>query len=65
MKRIAARARATDHQWILVRQGRKHELWSCGEQRVTVPRHAEINEYTAEGIFKDLEVILGESWWRR
>jgi len=57
--------KATEHAWILVREGRQHELWCCGEHRVTVPRHAAISEYTAEGIFKDLEVILGESWLRR
>jgi hypothetical protein len=31
---------------------------------VTIPRHREINELTALGIFKSLEPELGENWWR-
>lgn len=44
--------------------GAKHEAWVCGETPVTIPRHREINEYTAEGIMKHLEPELGEDWWR-
>jgi mRNA interferase HicA len=45
--------------------GTKHEAWTCGETTVTIPRHREVNEYTAEGIMKDLELELGEEWWRQ
>ena len=44
--------------------GGKHEIWVCGTTEVVIPRHREINEYTAEGIMKYLETELGEDWWR-
>lgn len=48
----------------LVRQGSQHEFWEVGGLRFTIPRHREINEWTAEAIMRDLEPILGEDWWR-
>jgi hypothetical protein len=64
LRRIARRARAGSVEWRLVREGRQHEIWQCGTTRVSVPRHREINDYTAEAIMKDLEQDLGEDWWR-
>ena len=64
-ERIAAAATARGTIWRKVRDGKRHELWQCGSTSVTIPRHREINEYTAEGIFKDLEQELGDKWWRR
>jgi hypothetical protein len=64
LRRIARRARAGSVEWRLVREGRQHEIWQCGTTRVSVPRHHEINNYTAEAIMKDLEQDLGEDWWR-
>lgn len=65
IRKIGDRARVARVEWDLVREGRRHELWRCGSQQVTIPRHAEINEYTCEGIFKELQSMLGENWWRR
>jgi hypothetical protein len=48
----------------LSRQGRRHEFWEVGDFLFAIPRHREINEWTAEGIMRDLEPILGENWWR-
>jgi predicted RNA binding protein YcfA (HicA-like mRNA interferase family) len=39
--------------WKLVRHGSKHDIWTNGEYEVVVPRHVEINEYTAKGILKE------------
>ena len=42
---------------VLRRQGAKHEFWlnpATGECQ-SVPRHKEINEYTARAILEDLE----------
>ena len=36
--------------WWKYGEGAKHEKWTNGEQKTTVPRHREINEYTAKGI---------------
>jgi hypothetical protein len=47
-----------------IRQGSRHEFWEVGGLRVAIPRHREINEWTAEAIMKDLEPILGLDWWR-
>ncbi|OHB76902.1 MAG: hypothetical protein A2Z25_14895 [Planctomycetes bacterium RBG_16_55_9] len=38
--------------WSLVRRGRRHDIWACEEREVAVPRHVEINEYTAKAIIR-------------
>ena len=35
--------------------GAKHDKWTNGRDSVPVPRHNEINEYTAKGIVKEAE----------
>lgn len=37
--------------WRLVRHGR-HDLWARGRERLVLPRHAEINEYTTRAILR-------------
>ena len=64
LARIRDAATGAEIEWVMIRQGANHEVWSCGGQRVTVPRHREINEYTAESILRDLAVVFGEGWWR-
>ena len=39
--------------WLLVRHGSPHDVWSTGEREIVVPRHNEINEYTARAILKE------------
>lgn len=41
--------------WYLLRQGGRHEIWTNGEHTVPVPRHKDINEFTAKGILKKVE----------
>ena len=48
----------------LIRQGSRHEFWDVGGLRVAIPRHRDINDWTAEAIMRDLELILGKGWWR-
>jgi mRNA interferase HicA len=38
--------------WRLVRRGGRHDIWALGDREVAVPRHDEINEYTARAIIK-------------
>lgn len=38
--------------WELIRHGRKHDIWTNGTLEIAVPRHKEINEYTAKAILK-------------
>ncbi len=49
--------------WKLDRQGSTHD-WTCGPVNVTVPRHREINEMTANGICRTLEKAFGKGWRR-
>jgi len=64
-RRIQRAAQARRIQWRLVRQGGRHEVWQCGRTKVTIPRHREVNEITAQGIFTTLEAELGLGWWKR
>jgi hypothetical protein len=50
MTRLRALAADADLEAAFVRQGANPELWSLGSQRLTTPRHREINERTAHGI---------------
>jgi hypothetical protein len=43
----------------MLRQGANHELWVFNGQRVTIPRHSEINENTANAIIGEAERTLG------
>ncbi|HYJ33853.1 MAG TPA: hypothetical protein VE326_11590 [Candidatus Binatia bacterium] len=47
-----------------VREGGDHSIFRCGSTSISVPRHREINEFTARGILRDLEDELGKGWWR-
>jgi predicted RNA binding protein YcfA (HicA-like mRNA interferase family) len=52
MKRRELEGRLRALGWSLVRRGRRHDVWACGEREVAVPRHVEINEYTARAILR-------------
>jgi hypothetical protein len=64
VRRVRTAAREASLDWELLRTGREHDVWICGRTKIAIPRHREINPYTAEAIFKDLEAELGEDWWR-
>ncbi len=38
---------------LLKGRGSKHDAWSNGAYTVYIPRHREINEYTAKAILKE------------
>ncbi len=38
--------------WYLLREGGGHSIWTNGDLTEPVPRHNEINEYTAKEIIK-------------
>jgi predicted RNA binding protein YcfA (HicA-like mRNA interferase family) len=64
IKKISKAGKAKGLVWSLVRQGGQHTLYQLGSTKVSVPRHSEINEMTAQSIMKDLEDTLGKGWWR-
>lgn len=49
---------------IMKRQKGSHQMWICGSTLVVIPKHAEVNEITVEGIGKTLEAEFGRDWWR-
>lgn len=65
LKRIRDEAKRVGLSCDQRREGASHTVFALGPLEFTVPRHSEINEYTAEAIMKDLEEQLGKGWWRR
>jgi hypothetical protein len=53
MKRHELEKRLKNLRWTLARHGNKHDIWTNGEYEIAVPRHNEINEYTAKAILKE------------
>lgn len=47
IKKLKAAGATFDH------EGANHTVYKVAGQIITVPRHREINEYTANGILKD------------
>jgi mRNA interferase HicA len=50
MKRRELEKRLGRLGWRFRRHGSRHDVWGRGEAELVVPRHAEINEYTARAI---------------
>jgi hypothetical protein len=65
IQRIRTAATAQRVPCLLIREGGRHEFWEVGGVRVSIPRHRDINQWTAEAIMRDLDEILGNDWWRR
>jgi hypothetical protein len=63
IKKVRAAARAAGLAFE-VTGGGDHDKVVVGTHEVALPRHTEINELTAQAIFKRLEKELGEDWWR-
>ena len=53
MKRKALENRLKKMDWMMVRHGRRHDIWTNDDFEIAVPRHSEINEYTAESILRE------------
>ncbi|CAN5908865.1 hypothetical protein BH23ACT10_BH23ACT10_22550 [soil metagenome] len=56
-QRLRASAATVDVDLEFLREGANHEVWSLGGQRITIPRHREINERTAQGIIKTAQEV--------
>ena len=65
LKRLRDAAKAQELDFVEVREGANHTIFALGGFQFAIPRHNEINEYTAQAIMKDLSDQLGEDWWRR
>jgi hypothetical protein len=65
IQRIRTAATAHGVRCLLIRQGSRHEFWDAGGIRLSIPRHRDINDWTAEAIMRDLERLFGQGWWRQ
>jgi mRNA interferase HicA len=57
MRRRELERRLRQRGWVLVRHGRKHDLWSDGERFEAVPRHREIDERLAQAVLARVETV--------
>jgi len=55
MKRRDLERKLRELGWRLARNGARHDVWARGEREIAVPRHAEINEYTARAILAEAQ----------
>jgi predicted RNA binding protein YcfA (HicA-like mRNA interferase family) len=53
MRRRDLERQLRDLGWNLARHGARHEIWAKGGRELVVPRHVEINEYTARAILRE------------
>ncbi|MBN8279158.1 MAG: type II toxin-antitoxin system HicA family toxin [Gammaproteobacteria bacterium] len=60
MKRRDLLRHLSEHGCVLLREGGRHSWWAdaARRRRAAVPRHAEINEYVARKICRDLGIPL-------
>ncbi len=52
MKKTDLEKQLSKYGWKFFRHGGSHDIWTNGEKNEAVPRHREINEYTAKKILK-------------
>ncbi|MBM4395114.1 MAG: type II toxin-antitoxin system HicA family toxin [Deltaproteobacteria bacterium] len=55
MRRRDLERRLRELGWQFARHGDRHDVWAKGEREIVVPRHAEINEYTARAILREAQ----------
>jgi predicted RNA binding protein YcfA (HicA-like mRNA interferase family) len=55
MRRRDLEKRLRDLGWQLGRHGSRHDVWEKEERELAVPRHAEVNEYTAKAILREAQ----------
>lgn len=55
MKRRELEKRLQALGWEMIRRGGRHDIWARNEYEIAVPRHPEINEFTAKAILRAAE----------
>lgn len=64
IKRLEKAAKSSGLIFIYDRAGGNHDVYKLDGKPIPIPRHNEINEMTAEGIYKQAESKLGKRWWK-
>lgn len=52
LRKLNTIAKAKGWELIEVREGGEHTIYRVGDKQLSVPRHREINEHTANGIIR-------------
>ena len=65
IKQIHDAARASNLEFVSLRNAGGHELFSLDGLRIPVLNHREIAEGTARSIMRQAASKLGEDWWTR
>ena len=55
MKKVDLEKQLSKYGWKFLRHGGNHDIWTNGEKNEAVPRHREIQEYTAKKIIKSAQ----------
>jgi predicted RNA binding protein YcfA (HicA-like mRNA interferase family) len=55
MKRREVEKKLKNLGWWFKEHGARHDIWTNGEEIETIPRHNEINEFTAKSILRNAE----------
>lgn len=58
-KQLAELAKNKSVVFEKLREGANHEVWAFNGRRISIPRHREINEITAQAILGTAEETLG------
>ncbi len=53
MRQLRIIAKSADVEFRFLREGRSHQIWTFGGERVYIPRHREVNEHTARAILRE------------
>jgi len=61
MKRKVLLRRLKQLGWHLARHGARHDVWTNDKLEIAIPRHNEINEYTAKAIIKEAKELSHET----
>lgn len=64
IKTINRAARERGLEFTKHRSGGNHDIYRLGGQRISIPRHTEINELTTKSIYKQAAESLGKDWWK-
>jgi mRNA interferase HicA len=56
MKKVDIENQLSKLGWKFLRHGGNHDIWTNGKIKESIPRHREVNEYTAKKILRTARV---------
>ena len=64
VRKIAQEARRQGIEWVMVREGANHTIYSLDGLMIPIVRHRETDDRLARKVFEECEPKLGKGWWR-